>query len=98
MQILNERQIQQKIKRLAIQILENNHLESELIIIGINNTGMKFAEMIRSRLMEISPKQFPLSNLKINPRNPLDPPIHLDIPKEDLVGKTILLIDDVANS
>ena len=98
MQILNERQIQQKIKRLAIQVIENNHLESELILIGINNTGMRFAEMLRTRLVKISAKQFPLINLKINPRNPLDPPIQLEISKEELSGKTILLVDDVANS
>ena len=46
MKILNQRQIQQKVKRLAIEILEHNLGEKELILSGINNTGMVFAELL----------------------------------------------------
>ena len=43
MQILNDRQIKQKIKRLAIEIAEHNFGEKEIILAGINNAGMSFA-------------------------------------------------------
>lgn len=43
MKILNEAQIKQKIKRLAYEILENNYDEEELIMLGINNNGLYFA-------------------------------------------------------
>lgn len=98
MQILNQTQIQQKIQRLAIEILENNYQEKEMILIGINNTGMKFAELLLQRLEAISNIQFELAHISINPPQPLDPPIQLDIPTKSLTGKTVLLIDDVANS
>ncbi len=98
MEILNRNQIEQKIKRLAIQVLENNYQESEIILIGINNTGMRFANLLYARLQKISNIDFDLAHLVINPRNPLDPSIELSLPAEDLQDKVIILIDDVANS
>ncbi|NJN35492.1 MAG: phosphoribosyltransferase, partial [Saprospiraceae bacterium] len=41
MKILDDKQIRQKIQRLAIQILENNLNEPELILAGINNNGLE---------------------------------------------------------
>ena len=98
MQILNQDQILKKVKRLAIEILENNHLEKEIQLIGINNTGMKFAEILQARLQEISAINFPLAHIKINPRNPLDPAVALNMQAENLEDKVVILIDDVANS
>lgn len=46
MKILDHRQIQQKIKRLAYEILERNYGEEEIILTGINNNGMTFAELL----------------------------------------------------
>lgn len=98
MEILNKNQIEQKIKRLAIQILENNYQESEIILIGINNTGMRFAKLLYTRLHKISAINFDLAHLVINPRNPLEPSIELSLPSEALKDKVVILIDDVANS
>lgn len=98
MQILNHTQIRQKIQRLAIEILENNYREDKIILIGINNTGMKFAALLQQRLQDISDIDFELAHITINPPQPLDPPVQLDIPTSSLEGQTALLIDDVANS
>lgn len=98
MQILNHTEIQQKTKRLAIEILENNYQEEQMTLIGINNTGMKFAELLLQRLKSISDIHFDLAHITINPAQPLASPVELDIPTSSLVGKTVLLIDDVANS
>lgn len=98
MEILNKNQINQKIKRLAIQVLENNYQETEIILIGINNTGMRFAKLLHTRLQQTSDIKFDLARLAINPRNPLDPAIELSLPSKDLEDKVIILIDDVANS
>ena len=84
MQILNQDQIQKKIKRLSIEILENNYREKEIQLIGINNTGMKFAEILQAHLQEISSINFPLAHIKINPRNPLDPQVSLNMPARNL--------------
>ena len=98
MEILNKNQIEQKIKRLAIQVLENNYQESEIILIGINNTGLRFAQLLYERLQQISDIRFHLARLVINPANPLAKHIELSLDKASLTDKVVILIDDVANS
>jgi len=98
MQILNNRQIEQKIKRLAIEIMERNTQEKELIVAGINNNGMRFAELIVNELRRRSDAPIQLTNIQINPANPIAEDISIGLPLEKMDGKTILVIDDVANT
>jgi len=98
MVILNQHQIEQKVQRLAIQILEHNYEVSEMILLGINHRGMRFAEMLLNRLREISDNTYTLHNLRINPQDPMSSPIEVDVPVEDLDGKVVLVVDDVANT
>jgi pyrimidine operon attenuation protein/uracil phosphoribosyltransferase len=98
MQILNHRQIQQKIRRLAYQILENNIEEREILLLGINNNGMSFAKMIYAELTELSNLAVKLISIKLNPAAPTSDEVVLEIPVSQLENKTIILIDDVANT
>jgi pyrimidine operon attenuation protein/uracil phosphoribosyltransferase len=98
MKILNEHQIQQKIQRLAIQILENNFEEQELILAGINNNGLTFAKMLLEQLEKISDIQFTLTQIKINPADPTQEEVLLQLPIENVRNRVIIIIDDVANT
>ena len=99
MKILNDRQIQQKIQRLAIQIVEQNFEESEIILAGINNNGMTFAQLLLDELVRVASSiQFTVTRIRLNPAAPLRDEIHLEMPVEQLDGKVIILIDDVANT
>ncbi len=98
MQLLNHRQIQQKIKRLAIELLEHNFDTQELILAGINNNGMVFAELLMSELLQISDKAITLTRIQLNPAQPTQSEVHIEMPLEELTDKTIIIIDDVANT
>lgn len=98
MQILDHRQIKQKIKRLAIQILENNYDEPEIILAGINNNGMAFAVILESELLSITKIPIKLARLKLNPANPLSSPVELELSTDQVANKAIIIIDDVANT
>jgi pyrimidine operon attenuation protein / uracil phosphoribosyltransferase len=98
MKILNEAQIQQKIKRLAIEILENNIETPELILVGVNNNGMAFARMLMQAILPLTDKTITLTRVRLNPAAPLQDGILLEVPAEKLEGKNVLLIDDVANT
>ena len=97
MEILNEIEIQRKINRLAYQIAEQNFDESEILLAGININGLKLANLILEKLQMILP------SCKISVHNLL-----VDLQSEDLqvnfidenkmAGKTVVIIDDVANS
>lgn len=98
MVILTQHQIEQKVHRLAIEILENNYGVERLILLGINRRGMRFAEMLIDRLGQISPVDISLFNLRINPQNPLSQPVEIDLPVAELDGQTVIVVDDVANT
>lgn len=98
MQILNHRQIQQKVKRLAIEIMERNTEENELIVAGINRNGMRFANLIVDELRTLATAPIALTNIKINPANPIADDISIGMSAEELSGKPILVVDDVANT
>jgi pyrimidine operon attenuation protein/uracil phosphoribosyltransferase len=98
LKILDERQIKQKIKRLAIQILEKNLKEGEIILAGINNNGMGFAKMIYKELNKISENKITLTRIRLSPANPLESEVTIEMPLDDIANKVIIIVDDVANT
>jgi pyrimidine operon attenuation protein/uracil phosphoribosyltransferase len=98
MQLLNRLQITQKINRLSMEILENNTQEDELFIISINNRGLELGKRIKEQLEEMASSPIHLWNVRLNPADPMEMKAELDNDVNLLQGKTILLVDDVANT
>lgn len=98
MKILDDRQVRQKIRRLAIEILEKNYEEPEIILAGINNNGMTFARLLSDQLKAITSQVITLTRLSINPANPVATEVYLEIPVEQTRGKVVIIADDVANT
>lgn len=98
MKILDHAQIKQKIKRLAIEILENNFEEKAIILAGINNNGTGFGKLLEKELKKITDIQIQLFTIRINPASPLSSPIEINTPAESLKGKCVIIVDDVANT
>ena len=53
MRILDEKQIKQKIIRLAYEVAEQNYSADEILLLGINNNGHAFAKLVQSQLKKI---------------------------------------------
>jgi pyrimidine operon attenuation protein/uracil phosphoribosyltransferase len=99
MQILDDRQIRQKIRRLAIEILEHNHGEPEIILAGINNKGIAFARLLHDELRaRPGSPAIHITSLRLNPADPLASEVQLEMPIEALSGKVVIVVDDVANT
>ncbi|MEM1217232.1 MAG: phosphoribosyltransferase family protein [Bacteroidota bacterium] len=98
MEILNHRQIEHKIRRLAIEIMEHNTEEKELIVAGINRNGMRFAELIVAELRQLATAPIQLTNIQVNAANPVEQEVRIGLPLSDLAHKSILVIDDVAST
>lgn len=98
MKVLNHSQIQQKIRRLSFEILENNYNEKEMFLAGINRNGLNFARLLLRELKKISDIDFVLTNITLNPALPLKEAILIDTPLAELKNKPIIIIDDVANT
>ncbi len=100
MQILNHQQIRQKIRRLAIEIVENNFEATEVILAGLNNNGLGFAQLLLNELLIIVPEtmKITITRIRLNPANPIDYEPVIEMPDDSLKDKTIIIVDDVANT
>jgi len=93
--ILDKERINWKMQRMAYQVWENYSHEESITLIGIEGSGTIVAKSLERRLKEISPLKVETIIVKLNKRKPLSDEIVIS---EDLTGKAIVLIDDVANS
>lgn len=98
MEIIPHKQVKQKIKRLAIEILERNFDQKVIHLMGINNNGFRFAKLIQKEMQSMGDAEIRLINVRLNAARPLDEDITLSVDVDSLAGKTIILVDDVANS
>jgi pyrimidine operon attenuation protein/uracil phosphoribosyltransferase len=95
--ILNKKQIEQRIDRMAYQILEDNLGEKELIIAGIIDKGYLIAKRLKSVLESISEIKITLMKVEINKEiSHLEASSDLDL--KLATNKVVILVDDVLNS
>lgn len=95
--ILNQQEIENKIKRIAYQIYETFSDEEEIVLAGIASNGFIFAKKINVVLNTICDIKVTLCEVKIDKHNPFNA-ITTSIPKEDYSHKGVVLVDDVLNS
>lgn len=95
--ILNNQEIDHKIKRIAYQIYETFVDEQEIVIAGIADNGFIFAKKLALALEKIAPIKVSLCEVHINKQNP-DAPVTTSLSKEQYENKGLVLVDDVLNS
>ncbi|MCC7245954.1 MAG: phosphoribosyltransferase [Saprospiraceae bacterium] len=100
MQILADRQIKQKIRRIAIEILERNFGEAEVILAGMNNNGLGFAKLLLNELeaLELKGLRITLTRIRLNPANPLEYQPCIELEPDQLRDRPVIIVDDVANT
>lgn len=98
--IADWQQVQQKIKRIAFEIAEENYDEQEIILAGIgkNTEGYALAMKLYDELKKILPTRIVLTHIEIDKNHPADSPVQMSMEDGDINGKVIILIDDVSNS
>ena len=96
--ILNSQQINDKIKRIAFQIIEHNFEEKSIVMLGISGQGFELAKRLKSILTTESDIEVLLEELIVDKKNPYNSEVELSLEKKELENKSILLIDDVLNS
>lgn len=98
MKILEQGQIKQKIKRLAVEIVEQNFGVNEIIFAGINNNGLGFAKLLIKEVKKITDSTITLSQISLNPAKPISEEVTISLSASELRNKTIIIVDDVANT
>ncbi|MDQ7947717.1 MAG: phosphoribosyltransferase family protein [Pedobacter sp.] len=95
--ILDKAQIEQKINRIAYQILEDNLDEKEIVLAGIWDRGYKLAKRLQKVLQEIAAFNVLLLRIDLEKQNS-KLVAKTDLSEKDWRNKVIILVDDVLNS
>lgn len=96
--VLNQHQIEQKIMRLAHEILENTYGISELFIGGIIGNGETFAQQITEIIRRSSSQKVTSFKIELDKDHPLDSAIQCSIDPSLFNSQLVILVDDVINS
>lgn len=96
--VLDATNVNQKIKRIAYQIFENNFKEKILVLAGIDGQGYSFAKLLARELESIAPVETKVVKVTLDKFAPLQGQVELDCEAKDLKKKCIVLIDDVLNT
>lgn len=94
-QIMTAEVANKKLRRMALQVVEDNYTETQLILIGIKASGSVIAAKVGQYIKEVFTGEVVLLELSMDKKHPLNISLNSDM---DLNDKTIVLIDDVANS
>jgi len=95
--ILNAQQIQQKIDRIAYQVLEDNFDEDEILIAGILPRGNHIAARIKTILDDIAPFKSKLLTIGLDKQSS-SLKAKTDTNIQTCQDKVVILVDDVLNS
>lgn len=93
--ILDQLVAEKKMRRIALEIIENNADEKELILAGIRGSGSVVAKCIQKMLAEISDVKTEMISLTLDKKEPKEVILNQ---KLDFNNKVIIVVDDVANS
>ena len=93
--ILDKERIAYKLRRMAYEIWERCSDEKEIVLVGIESGGRILASNLMALLNEISPLKVEHISVTMNKKAPLNYVLDHQV---DLTGRTVILVDDVANS
>ncbi|MDQ6479492.1 phosphoribosyltransferase family protein [Dyadobacter sp. LHD-138] len=97
-QILTSLQTQQKIRRIAFEIYEQNFEERSIILAGIAGEGYEFAKKLNQELRAISPLEVKLIELKFDKSLNHQSEIHFDDQSVPVENQVVVVVDDVLNT
>lgn len=97
-EVLNHKQVGQKITRMAFEIYERNlHASGGMVVAGITGMGTILANLLATELRKISPLQVEEVEVLLDKQAVTATDVQLSSPIA-LKGKTIILVDDVLNT
>lgn len=101
--VLDSAAVRRALTRVAHEILEKNKGVDGLVLVGIKTRGVPLAERLRDKIAEIENYKVPLGEVDITlyrddltvAENQEEPTVNATSIKENINGKTVVLVDDV---
>jgi pyrimidine operon attenuation protein/uracil phosphoribosyltransferase len=96
-EVLNHKQVGQKITRIAFEIYERNLNSAGVVFAGITGMGMTLANLLATEFSKISPISVEVVEVILDKTAVTKSEVELS-KSLDLGNKTIILVDDVLNT
>lgn len=93
--VLDRESVDRKMKRMALEIAEQNIEEKVLVIAGIRGNGEVVAKCLVNELKKVASFEIEQVTILLNKKNPLE--VSFDHPAV-FDDKVVILVDDVANT
>ncbi|MFZ1807215.1 MAG: phosphoribosyltransferase family protein [Cyclobacteriaceae bacterium] len=96
--VLSKTEVEQKIRRIAFEIYEDNFKEKSIVLAGIDGQGYTFAQLISEELESISPIAVKIVKVSLDKLAPQQSEVKVDCEEKDFRKKCIIVVDDVLNT
>ncbi len=96
--ILDKKQLQQKVNRLAWQVYERNYTQKEIVIVGIEKRGVVLSKRLANVISDISDLKVSSATISLDKDNPYSSGIIFSLDSKKIENKVVILVDDVLNS
>ncbi len=96
--VLTKSEVEQKIRRIAFEIYEDNFKEKNVVLAGIDGQGYTFAQLISKELESISPLAVKIVKVTLDKLAPQQSEVKVDCDEKEFRKKCIVIVDDVLNT
>lgn len=96
--VLTKAEVEQKIRRIAFELYENNFKEKNIVLAGIDGQGYTFAKLVSEQLESISPIAVKIVKVTLDKLAPQQSEVKVDCDEKDFRKKCIVIVDDVLNT
>lgn len=96
--IIDKKSVNQRLKRIAWEVFENNSNEKEIFFVGIGERGGELASILASNIQKISNIITRVEEMRMNKKDPYNNNIHNNLSLNTYKDKIVILCDDVLNS
>jgi pyrimidine operon attenuation protein/uracil phosphoribosyltransferase len=93
--ILSAHTAESKLRRMALEVTERNYDESAIVIVGIKESGSVIAGKIAHYLQQSFAGEIIVATVHMDKKHPETAQL---VPNINVGNKSVLLVDDVANS
>jgi pyrimidine operon attenuation protein / uracil phosphoribosyltransferase len=93
--VLDKERISRKLRRMALEVAEQNIDEKQLIIAGIEGNGEIVARCLAKDLKELAGMSTDSITIRLNKKDPIEVSFDRSV---DFNNKVIIIVDDVANT
>jgi pyrimidine operon attenuation protein/uracil phosphoribosyltransferase len=93
--VLEKDAIKRKIKRMALEVAEQNLDEKEIVVAGIAGNGEIVAKCLVAQLHQVASFSIIEATIQLNKKDPREVTFN---PPMELEDKVIIIVDDVANT